>query len=160
MEVNEGIRLLTGKGKIDIPLKKKEEAPPTETKPSGVTPTAAFSGPVKSKCVVEENGKVRTFFVTLEPVGVVTSTDEQPSSGSGTAGGKGEAVYSTFAGSVDVVDILVQVGSSVVTGQVVAQIEAMKAKYDIKAPKNGIVTSIEVQVGDEIDSSKPILIIS
>jgi pyruvate carboxylase subunit B len=157
MEVNEGIRLLSGKGKIDIPLKKKEETPPTRTEPSGAAPKAAVAGPVKSKCVVEENGKVRTFFVTLEPVGDVTSIDEQSSSGK--ADGKGEAVYSTFAGSVDVVDILVQVGNSVVAGQVVAQIEAMKAKYDIKAPKDGIVTSIEVQVGDEIDSSNPILII-
>ncbi len=160
MEVNEGIRLLTGKGKIDIPLKKKEEAPATVTKPSGITPTAAFSGPVRSKCMVEENGKVRTFFVTLEPVGATKSADKQSPGGSGKVVGEGEAVYSTFAGSVDVVDILVQVGNSVVIGQVVAQIEAMKAKYDIKAPKDGIVTSIEVQVGDEIDSSKPILLIS
>ena len=66
MELNEGIKLLTGKGKIDIPLKKKEEpAPATTTAAAPVV--AAPAGPVTSTCKVEEGGKVRTFVVTVEP---------------------------------------------------------------------------------------------
>ena len=44
--------------------------------------------------------------------------------------------------------------------RLVAQVEAMKAKHDIKAQKNGIVSAIMVEIGDEIDSSKPILTIA
>jgi biotin carboxyl carrier protein len=36
----------------------------------------------------------------------------------------------------------------------------MKAKHDIKAPKNGTVLAILVDIGDEIDSTKPILTIA
>jgi biotin carboxyl carrier protein len=58
-----------------------------------------------------------------------------------------------------VVDILVKVGDSITKGKVVAQVEAMKAKHDIKSPRDGRVTKILVKIGDEIDSSKPILTI-
>ncbi|MBU2624692.1 MAG: acetyl-CoA carboxylase biotin carboxyl carrier protein subunit, partial [candidate division Zixibacteria bacterium] len=74
--------------------------------------------------------------------------------------GNGTKVHSTFAGLVEVVDILVQVGDSVAKGSVVAAVEAMKAKHDIKAPCDGKVASIDVRIGDEIDSSKPIMTIS
>ena len=52
---------------------------------------------------------------------------------------------------------MVKVGDSVSAGQVVAAVEAMKAKHDIKAPSAGTVASINVSIGDEVDSSKPIL---
>jgi biotin carboxyl carrier protein len=39
-------------------------------------------------------------------------------------------------------------------------VEAMKARNDIKAPCDGTVTAINVKIGDEIDSSQPIMIIS
>jgi biotin carboxyl carrier protein len=39
----------------------------------------------------------------------------------------------------------------------VAAVEAMKAKHDIKTPCDGKVTAIHVKIGDEIDSSKPIM---
>lgn len=161
MEINEGIRLLTGKGKIDIPLKKKEESE-TKHKPAETTGVVApsVSGPVKTKCVVEENGKSRTFLVTLEPLNVGDSVTEKSASSTVGSGTNGEGVYSTFAGTVDVVDILVKQGDSVTKGQVVAQVEAMKAKHDIKSPKDGVVAEVLAAIGDEIDSTKPILTIS
>ena len=69
-------------------------------------------------------------------------------------------MHSTFAGSVEVVDLLVKVGDEVAVGAVVAAVEAMKAKHDIKSPVAGKVTAIHVDIGDEIDSSKPILTIA
>ncbi len=161
METNEGIRLLMGNPKIDVPLKKKAEpevvAP---VAPAGVAPT--ITGPVTTRCTVDENGTKRTFVVTVEPA---VATDlalatapvavaEAP------AVARGTRVFSTFAGSVEVVDILVKVGDSVFKGGVVAAVEAMKAKHDIKAPCDGKVIAIHVKIGDEIDSSKPIMTIS
>jgi biotin carboxyl carrier protein len=72
----------------------------------------------------------------------------------------GTPVFSAFSGRVEVVDIVVGVGDKVNKGQVVAAVEAMKAKHDIKAPRAGRVSAINVKIGDEIDSSNPILTIS
>jgi pyruvate carboxylase subunit B len=161
METNEGIRLLTGNPKIDVPLKKKEgPAVPAPAAPAAAAP--AIVGPVTTRCTVDENGTKRTFVVTLEPA---TATGSAPSAAPAAvveapAAASGTKVFSTFAGSVEIVDILVHVGDSVFKGGVVAEVEAMKAKHDIKAPCDGKVTAIHAKIGDEIDSSKPILTIS
>ncbi len=156
MEINEGIRLLTGKPRIDIPFKKKKEAPAAV--PAPVAAPAAATGPVTSRCVVNENGRTRTFMITVEPAGQAPAAGAASIPQTAPAGGTG--VFSTFAGSVEVVDILVGIGDAVAKGQVVAAVEAMKARHDIKAPTDGKVASVNVKVGDEIDSSRPILILN
>jgi len=160
IELNEGIRLITGKGKIDIPLKKKEEDKPITAPAAAPSAAPAITGPLTSKCTVDENGKSRTFTVTIEPITSSESAVTQKTSGDSSGGKNGKPIYSTFSGQVDVVDIMVKVGDSIKKGQVLAQVEAMKAKHDIKAPYDGVVSSIDVEIGDEIDSSKPILTIS
>ena len=49
---------------------------------------------------------------------------------------------------------------TIALGAVVAAVEAMKAKHDIKSPVAGKVTAIHVKIGDEIDSSNPIMTIA
>ena len=152
MEVNEGIRLLAGKPKIDVPLKRKAASKPTTVVAPGIT------GPITSRCTVEENGAKRTFMVTLEPAAVgapVAAAAAAPA-----VPASGTPVYSTFAGSVEVVDVLVKVGDTISKGSAVAAVEAMKAQHDIKAPCHGTVAVIHVRIGDEIDPTKPILTIS
>lgn len=155
MELNEGIRLLTGKPRIDIPLKKKEEGTP---KPAPAA-TAPLTGPVTTVCTVTENNVSRTFTVTVAPAwespGADAVPEPQPSGGPV----QGTPVHSTFAGSVDVSDIKVKVGDTVTKGQVVANVEAMKAQHDILAPVGGRVAAVHVAIGDEIDSTQPLLTI-
>ena len=55
------------------------------------------------------------------------------------------------------VDILVKEGDTVREGQVVAQVEAMKAQHDIKSSLEGTVVKINVEIGDEVDSSHPLI---
>lgn len=157
VEANEGLRFLKGNGKIDIPLKKKAEDKPAVT---AAPPSAApvMTGPVTSRCSVEENGKTRNFVVTVEPVSGSAQMKPQQSQTAAATGGT--EVRSTFAGSVEIADIKVKAGDSVSKGQVVATVEAMKAEHDIKTPVDGTVASIHVKIGDEIDSSKPIMTIS
>lgn len=160
MELNEGIRLLTGKSKIDIPLKKIEEKVEA-TKPVVASSSApVISGPTTSKCVVEENGKRRTFTVTIEPVNGKGNTSSKVITEPAKNSGISEPIFSTFNGTVDVVDILVNEGDAIDKGSVVAKIEAMKATHDIKSPKSGVVVKINVSIGDEVDSTKPIMTIS
>ena len=69
-------------------------------------------------------------------------------------------VYSTFTGSVELVDITVKTGDEVTEGQTVAVVEAMKATHDIKTLHAGTVVSVQAQIGDEVDNTKPILTIA
>jgi pyruvate carboxylase subunit B len=161
MELNEGIRLLTGKAKIDVPLKKKAE--PVPAAPAAASSAApVITGPVTTRCTVEENGTKRTFMITMEPAMASSSGSSNVASPPKVAQTptNGTQVYSTFAGFVEVVDIMVKTGDTVTKGQVVAAVEAMKAKHEIKSPCDGRVSSINVAIGDEIDSTKPILTIS
>jgi biotin carboxyl carrier protein len=72
----------------------------------------------------------------------------------------GTKIYSTFAGSVEVVDVLVRVGDKVTEGAVIAEVEAMKAKHDIRSPRAGTVSAVHVSPGREIDSTMPIVTIA
>ncbi len=49
-----------------------------------------------------------------------------------------------------VVDLLVQSGDSVHTGDVLLRIEAMKMQNSVFAPADGVVTAVHVQVGAEV----------
>ncbi len=69
-------------------------------------------------------------------------------------------VYSPFGGRVEVVGVSVKVGDHVKKGQTVAAVEAMKAKHDIRAPVDGVVVAVNAAVGQEIDSTQPILVLS
>jgi len=160
LEVNEGIRLLTGKPKIDVPLKTKEEPAPTPAAAAPAAVAPAITGPVTSKCTVEENGNRRTFTITLEPAGGASPAAVAAPAPAATAVAQGTPVHSTFAGSVEIVDIKVKVGDKVSTGSVIAQVEAMKATHDIKSPCDGTVAEIRVKIGDEVDSTKTLMIIA
>jgi pyruvate carboxylase subunit B len=169
LELNEGIRLLTGKSKIDVPLKKKAEEPKAAeaSKPAPAAQVvSSFTGPVTTRCTVMEKDISRIFTVTVEPVGVAAG-NPGPAVAAATApapqqapAAGGTPVYSTFAGAVEVVEISVKVGDTVTKGQVVAKVEAMKAEHEIKSPIGGTVSAVHVSLGDEVDSSKPILTIS
>ncbi len=171
-EVNEGMRLLLGKSKIDVPLKKKEE-PSVEVQPTPAVPVLAPSdmAPMTTKCTVVEGGNTRCFMVTVEaatgtdaPIPAATAAAPQAAAvapaPTTAPSGQEVPVYSTFAGAVELVDIKVKTGDSVAKGQAVAVVEAMKATHDIKSPYEGTVVSIQAEIGDEVDSSKPILTIA
>ncbi|MFP4624502.1 MAG: acetyl-CoA carboxylase biotin carboxyl carrier protein subunit, partial [Gemmatimonadota bacterium] len=165
METNEGIRLLTGNPKIDIPLKKKEApvATATPAPAAAVATQAAPKGPLTTTIKVQEGTTTRTFSVTVEPEdGAAAPAGDAAGAAAGTAApaANGKPVVSTFAGQVEVVDILKQVGDAVSEGDVVAAVEAMKAKHDIRSQHSGTVTAVHVSIGDEIDSTQPIMTIA
>ncbi len=152
MDLNEGIRLLKGNPKINIPLKEepREEA------------AAVFSGPITTTCSVEENGKTRNFRITIEgPSGgaAPATAGATPPAAAPAGGGQTTGVYSPFDGNVELVDIKVKVGDAVSKGQVVAAVEAMKAQHDVKAPVGGTVASVDASVGSTVSKGKPILTI-
>ncbi|MBN1893520.1 biotin attachment protein, partial [bacterium] len=67
MELNEGLRLLTGKSKIDIPFKKKVESRDEDTpRPASASVAPSEMAPSTTLCTVVEGGNTRYFTVTLE----------------------------------------------------------------------------------------------
>jgi pyruvate carboxylase subunit B len=154
MDLNEGIRLLTGAAKIVLPLKKKPAPAPPEAAAGGRPP---LSGSVTTTCVVEEDGRRRAFRITIEPPqGPVA---EAGAVAPPATGGSETQVYSPFQGKVQVVRIDVKVGDTVAKGQVVAAVEAMKATHDVKAPCDGKVAAVLATIGDDIAAGQPILTI-
>jgi pyruvate carboxylase subunit B len=161
MELNEGLRLLMGKPKIDLPLKslqkKKEAAKAPAAAPAPAAAAAFAGGPVTTTCVVEEGGEKRTFMVTLEMPGAAA---EAPAAAAEAASDGGMPVFSPFAGDSPVVELFVKEGDAVSKGQKVAEVEAMKAKHTVSAPVAGKVKTIHVDLGDEVGEGKPIMTIA
>lgn len=165
MALNEGLRFLKGKGKTDVPLKKDttEENTGTEASREPESPARGFaplSGPVKTRCEVKEGGKTRSFEVTVEPISAKGEARAETPAPSPEAPGEEVPVYCNFAGSVDLVDITVNKGDNVKEGQTVAQVEAMKATHDIISPVSGVVSAVNAKIGDEVNSSTPIITIA
>jgi pyruvate carboxylase subunit B len=169
MDLNEGIRLLTGKPKIVLPLKKKEEPPkpaPATAAPAAAAatapPSSTFDRPVTTNCTVVEGTTTRRFSITIEPPdGAAPAGAPAPAPAAATtaAPAKGTPVFSPFEGKVELVEIGVKVGDAVTQGQVVAAVEAMKAKHDVKAPCAGKVLSIDAGIGDDVLAGQPIMTI-
>ena len=150
MELNEGIRLLEDRSKITLPLKKDESDAPA---------AAAITAPTRTSVTVNEGGNTRTYEVVVEPPAsaaapVAASGQSAPAPASG---GAATDVFSPFEGNVELVEVNVKVGDTVTQGQVVAAVEAMKAKHDVKAPCAGRVSAVHASIGNEVSAGKPIL---
>ena len=151
MELNEGIRLLEKRSKITLPLKKEE---------SGNQKTNSITTPTKTSVTVTEGNNTRTYEVIIEP----PASSKSPTTPNQTAatpsnGGQTRDIFSPFEGNVEVVEVNVKAGDAVTQGQVVAAVEAMKAKHDVKAPCAGRVTAVHASIGNEVSASKPIMTI-
>ena len=70
------------------------------------------------------------------------------------------AVYSPFKGKVELVELKVKAGDVVTSGQVIAAVEAMKAKHDVKSPCDGKVASIDAEIGSDVMAGQPIMTIA
>jgi pyruvate carboxylase subunit B len=161
MDLNEGIRFLSGKAKVSLPLKKKDEpkavaAPPAAAPAPAPAPAPVFSGPVTTTCTVEENGAVKTYRITIEPP-ATTAPAFAAAPPAASAASRGTPVFSPFEGKTELVEVLVKTGDMVKEGQVVAAVEAMKAKHDVRSPCAGRVLSVDANPGDDVRAGAPIL---
>jgi pyruvate carboxylase subunit B len=159
IELNEGMRLLTGKAKIVLPLKKKDEPKAEPAAAAAPAANAPFTGPVTTTCTVAEGGATRNFKITIEPPAATAAPAAPAAAETAAAPANGTPVYSPFQGKVELVEVKVKVGDAVANGQVVAAVEAMKAKHDVKAPCAGTVVSIDAELGADIVSGQSIMTI-
>ncbi len=178
VELNEGLRLLTGRARVNLPLKKEPEEAPPAAAPSAVAPASApapaWSAPVVTTVTVEEGGVARSFRVTVAGpedaggAGAARSAAPRAVAPAGTPPAPGfpytpeprqaaTEVHSPFGGTVEVVAIRVKEGEAVVAGQVVAAVEAMKAQHDVRTPVAGTVVRVHARPGDEVRAGDAIV---
>ena len=148
LDLNEGVKFLTGKGRINLPLKKKAEDKPAAGTGGGL------SLPMTTTCVVDDAGRARTFRITIEP-----PAGASPSAAAPAATAKQTPVFSPFDGKVELVEVSVKVGETVKKGQAVAYVEAMKAKHEVRCPHDGVVVVIHASIGTEVTAAHPIMVI-
>jgi pyruvate carboxylase subunit B len=168
VEANEGLLLLQGKGRVNLPLKKKEAPAVAPAAPAAAAAPSAspvhVNGPVT--CQVQEAGGItRTFKVTLDFQGQSSSGSAAPAAApapAATAAPAADAVplKAPFPGSVTLKDLTVKEGDAVKAGQVVAVVEAMKADHDVKSPCNGTISDVHISIGSEVPAGQPILTIA
>lgn len=157
MQLNEGIRLLEGRPRIQLPLR---------SQPAPSAPTA-WTESVSTTVTVHDGAVQRTFQVTVGPPGAAPPARDAapsipaPAPVAATTQGSGSRVpvHSPFAGTVEVTKVHVREGDRVEAGAVVATVEAMKAEHDVRAPSAGTVARVEARPGDEVDAQRPILLL-
>ena len=59
-----------------------------------------------------------------------------------------------------IVDVLVSVGDTVTEGQTVVILESMKMQNELKAPRSGVVQTVERLKGSTVDKNALLLVIS
>ena len=150
IELNEGVRLLKGNPRIVLPLKKKAEPE------AAAADAPVFNRRITTTCSVEDNGVTRKLKVTIDP----PPTRSSAPADTATTSGEQVMVFSPFEGKVEVVEIAVKVGEHVREGDVVAAVEAMKAKHDVKAPCAGTVSEVSVSLGAAVSKGIPIITIA
>jgi pyruvate carboxylase subunit B len=162
MDLNEGIRLLTGRAKVVLPLKQPAAAARAGASTAGSSTVLSFTGPFTTSCTVTEGSTTRRFKVTIAPPGGV---EVQTRSVAGTEPGPARTfdgatpVYSPFDGKVQLLNLTVATGDIVDAGQVVATVELMKAKHDVRAPCAGRVMRIDAAAGSDVTGDTPIMLI-
>ena len=153
MDVNEGIRLLSGTPKISVPLK--------STSPGEPADAMTFTAPFSTSCTVNEGGAVRRFRITVEPpagvgISVAAARDRDPEAVHEQLDGA-TPVYSPLPGRAELIQLAVNVGDTVQPGHVVAAVEVMKAKHEVRAPRAGRVLRIDAALGTQVSAAQPIL---
>jgi pyruvate carboxylase subunit B len=163
LDLNEGIRLLRGQPKIVLPLKRESAAlagaAPEPESPSVVTITGAFS----TSLSLTEGGHTRRFRVTIAPpagTSVRVAGNGQPHAPAPAMVDGATPVYSPFRGKAELVALPVGVGDEVRAGQVVAAVEVMKAKHEVRAPCAGRVVRIDAALGTDVTAGRPIMLIT
>lgn len=148
-----GLKFLENRGNAEA----FEPAPGKELETTQASSPASTSGKSSENYSVRVDGKV--FEVEVAPGGALTSII--PVAGSGesipqaTSVAGSETLNAPLAGNI--FKVLVRAGDTVVKGDVVIVMEAMKMETEVRAATDGTITEVHVSEGDSVQSGQPVL---
>ncbi len=124
---------------------------------------------------VSEGGLMLLLESSSESSAPVATKDAPPNASESTAttastsdsgGGDGDTTLEDIcvpdigdSGSVDVIEVLVQVGDKIEEDDSLITLESEKASMDIPAPKTGVVREVKIKVGEQVSEGSLILIL-
>ncbi|MEM7079985.1 MAG: sodium-extruding oxaloacetate decarboxylase subunit alpha [Pseudomonadota bacterium] len=148
-----GLKFLENRGNPDafepVPGKQSTATPTPVTEP-----TASIAGAAVYDVTV--NG--RTYTVEVNEAGQVASAAAGTSASAATpqvANGTAQALPAALAGNV--FKVLVKTGQHVAAGETVLILEAMKMETEVSAPRDGVIASVDVAVGDSVSVGETLL---
>lgn len=138
-----GILFLQGKGTIGVRKNENKSENPSFCEPSGNGYTVTVNG--KKYAVALEGGKA-TVNGKLYDFNVKEGIEAKAATGEGTP------VKAALPGNV--LKVLVAEGDSIAEGDVIAVVEAMKMETEIKSPVAGTIKSVDIEVGNKVQTGQ------
>lgn len=144
-----GIAFLKGEARVNIRKRTGSKRDQTETRHAVTPEKRPYSVPIEKKTATV-NGKIST-------KGMQKKIDHDRTKNRGKKVPKTEArsIKAPMPGTI--VRILVSVGKSVQSGDILIVLEAMKMETEIKSPSDGRVSSLEVTQGDQVSAGQVLL---
>lgn len=139
-----GILFLQGKGTIGVRKNEVKADTPSSCEPAGNGYTVTING--KKYAVALEGGKA-TVNGKLFDFSVKEGIEAKAADS-----GEGTPVKAALPGNV--LKVLVTEGDSIAEGDVIAVVEAMKMETEIKSPVAGTVKSVEIEVGNKVQTGQ------
>lgn len=139
-----GILFLQGKGTIGVRKNEVKSETPSSCELAGNGYTVTING--KKYAVALEGGKA-TVNGKLFDFSVKEGIEAKAADA-----GEGTPVKAALPGNV--LKVLVTEGDSIAEGDVIAVVEAMKMETEIKSPVSGTVKSVEIEVGNKVQTGQ------
>ena len=140
-----GILFLQGKGTIGV----RKNEPKKETLSASTSSTNEYTVTVNGKkyAIALDNGKATVNGKEYD-FNVKEGIDSKVSS----SNGDGTPVKAALPGNV--LKVLVSEGDTIEEGDVIAVVEAMKMETEIKSPVSGTVQSVDIEVGNKVQTGQ------
>ncbi|RKZ34595.1 MAG: oxaloacetate decarboxylase, partial [Gammaproteobacteria bacterium] len=151
-----GLRFLENRGDAAAfePAPSAGAAAETNATKANPAATAIAGAGVAEQYDVAVNGK--TYAVTVSPAGTITQIAANPNSAPvASPSAPAEPVSAPLAGSI--FKVPVTLGQSVVSGEVLVIMEAMKMETEVRAARDGTVAEILVKEGDAVQVGNTLL---
>ncbi|WP_172200210.1 biotin/lipoyl-containing protein [Campylobacter sp. RM16188] len=156
-----GIAFLKGEGKVNVrkisqmPKAKEQICTAKESKDGVNEKYSVVVNGKKFEVEIYDSQNAEVEVKSIKPVGdaMLMPPEISPAGRKATnENGNGEAVVSSLPGNV--FKILAKVGDKVKKGQILIILEAMKMEIEVVAPKDGVVSSIEVEQGQTVKNGQ------
>jgi len=153
---DKGILFLKGDGKIGV----RKNLPPATPAPAKVPPTDSYSVVVNGKTYGVKLGKNGITEVNGVPYSVAVKPGVPPATTAAPVATGAETLHEVVSPLPGLVlRIVLKPGSTIAVGETILVLESMKMETPVNAPCSGVLASIPVKQGDQIQAGSVLAVI-